>query len=66
MTQQLDIRTQAKQLYNAQNYEEAGRLHHQLWDEHGDAFSGGHYAHYLRKCGYPQAVFKVAFQVAEG
>jgi hypothetical protein len=34
------MRTQAKQLYDAENYEEAGRLYHQLWDEQGDAFSG--------------------------
>ena len=30
MIQQPDVRTQAKQLYDAQNYEEAGRLYHQL------------------------------------
>lgn len=63
MTQQPDIRAQAKQLYDAQNYEEAGRLYHQLWDEQADAFSGGRYAYCLRKAGYAHAALTVAREV---
>jgi len=66
MAQQLDDRPQqARQCYEGGNYEEAGRLYHQLWDERGDAFSGGRYACCLRKCGHAQAALSVARQVAE-
>ena len=63
MTQQPDIRAQARQLYDAQNYEEAGRLYHRLWEEQGDAFSGGRYAYCLRKAGYARAALTVARKV---
>lgn len=65
MTQGPDTRAQAKQFYDAQKYEEAGRLFHQLWDEQGDAFSGGRYAYCLRKMGHAQAALTVARQVHE-
>ncbi len=64
MTQQPDDRAQqARQFYEAGSYEEAGKLYHQLWDECGDAFSGGRYAYCLRKCGYPKHALRVARQV---
>ena len=66
MTQQVDDRAQqARQFYGAKDFEADGRLYHQLWDERGDAFSGGRYALCLRKCGYPQAALAVARQVAQ-
>ncbi len=65
MTQPPDTRTQAKQFYDAQEYEEAGKLYHQLWDDQGDAFSGGRYVHCLRKAGYAKAALIVAQKVAE-
>jgi cold shock CspA family protein/tetratricopeptide (TPR) repeat protein len=65
MTEQPDVRTQAKQLYDAQDYLEAGKLYHQLWDEQGDAFSGGRYAYCLRKCGHAKAALTVAGKAAE-
>lgn len=64
MTQTTDVRVQAKQLYEAQDYVEAGKLYHQLWDDHGDAFSGGRYACCLRKAGHPDAALTVAQAVA--
>ena len=66
MAQQPDDRPrQAKQFYEDGNYEEAGRLYRQLWDERGDAFSGGRYACCLRKCGQAQTALAVARQVVE-
>lgn len=66
MTQQpKDYDQQARQFYEAERYEEAGKLYHQLWDERGDAFSGGRYAHCLRKCGYPEHALTVARRVAQ-
>lgn len=65
MTEQTDIRALAKQLYDAQSYEEAGKLFHQLWDEQGDAFSGGRYALCLRRCGHAKAALTIARRVAD-
>lgn len=63
---QPDDRTQqARQLYETGDFEAAGRLYHGLWDEQGDAFSGGRYAYCLRKCGHAQAALTVARRVAE-
>jgi CspA family cold shock protein len=66
MTQQPEDRSrQARELYQEGRYEEAGKLYHQLWDENQDAFSGGRYAHCLRKCGYPEHALAVARQIAQ-
>ncbi|MFO7749739.1 MAG: hypothetical protein R6V54_06560, partial [Desulfobacteraceae bacterium] len=66
MTQQpQDLSRQAKQFYEEERYEEAGKLYHQLWDEREDAFSGGRYACCLRKCGYPDYALTVAREVAQ-
>lgn len=66
MTQKsADYDHQARQFYEAEQYEEAGKLYHQLWDAQEDAFFGGRYAHCLRKCGYPEHALKVARQVAQ-
>lgn len=66
MSQQSDDRSQqARQFYEAKDFEEAGKLYHELWNERGDAFSGGRYAHCLRKCGHAQAALAVARRVAE-
>lgn len=66
MTQPPDDRSQqARQLYEAGDFEAAGRLYHKLWDEQGDAFSGGRYAQCLRKLGHDQAALIVACRVVE-
>lgn len=66
MIQQPDDRTQrARQLYEARDFESASRLYHELWDERGDAFSGGRYAYCLRKAGYAHAALTLAREVHE-
>ena len=65
MTQFADPRAQAKQLCDAGQFEDAGKLYHQLWDEHGDAFSGSRYVHCLRKAGHAKAAVTTARMVVE-
>jgi tetratricopeptide (TPR) repeat protein/cold shock CspA family protein len=61
--EQVDRPQQARELYEAKRFAEAGAIYHALWDEQGDAFSGGRYAYCLRKCGHADAALTVARQV---
>lgn len=60
-----ELEEQANQFYEAQDFERAGSLFHQLWDTRHDAYSGGRYAHCLRKAGFPDAGLRIAQMVLE-
>lgn len=60
-----NVLAQAKQHEVAQEFEAAGRLYHQLWDQQADAFSGSRYAHCLRKTGHAKTAVNVARVVLE-
>jgi cold shock CspA family protein/thioredoxin-like negative regulator of GroEL len=65
MTQPSELRAQAKQLYDAKQFAEAGELFRQLWEGEGDAFSGSRYALCLRKTARADEALVVAQAVAE-